>query len=99
MHIPDGVLDVRTIVTTSALSFAGLVVALRHAHRHLPRHRVPLVFLVKRLLVFEPFVLGVAFLALFQPDGIWIFLFIVIRCTCWCWTNRPATWIRAGSAS
>jgi len=43
--------------------------------------RVPPGFLVKRLLWLEPFVLGVAFLALFQPDGGRVFAVLVTRST------------------
>lgn len=42
MHIPDGFLDVKTAVATTALAAAGLAVALRQAHLHLPPRRVPL---------------------------------------------------------
>lgn len=43
--------------------------------------RIPWRFLLWRVILFEPFVLGVAILALFQPDGWRLFLFLVIRCT------------------
>ncbi len=43
--------------------------------------RIPWVFLLRRLLLLEPFVLGVALLALFQPDGWRLFLFLVAKCT------------------
>jgi cobalt/nickel transport system permease protein len=43
--------------------------------------RIPGRFLVVRLLLLEPFVLGVAILALFQPGGWRLFLFLVARCT------------------
>lgn len=43
--------------------------------------RVPALFLAKRLLLLEPFVLGVAILALFQPGGVRLFLFLVAKCT------------------
>jgi cobalt/nickel transport system permease protein len=43
--------------------------------------RLPVGFLVKRLLLLEPFVLGVTLLALFQPDGWLVFVTIVIRST------------------
>jgi cobalt/nickel transport system permease protein len=42
MHIPDGFLDAPTAVATGALAAAGVGVALRQAHRHLPPRRVPL---------------------------------------------------------
>ena len=42
MHIPDGFLDAKTAVAAGVLSAAGLGVALRQAHRHLPPRRVPL---------------------------------------------------------
>ena len=43
--------------------------------------RVSALFLAKRLLLLEPFVLGVAILALFQPGGVRLFLFLVAKCT------------------
>jgi cobalt/nickel transport system permease protein len=43
--------------------------------------RVPGRFLVVRVLLLEPFVLGVAMLALFQPGGWRMFLFLVGKCT------------------
>jgi cobalt/nickel transport system permease protein len=43
--------------------------------------RVPLSFIVKRLLLLEPFVLGVAILMLFRPDGMTVFLSIFVRST------------------
>jgi cobalt/nickel transport system permease protein len=43
--------------------------------------RVPGRFLLVRVLLLEPFVLGVAVLALFQPGGWRLFLFLVARCT------------------
>ncbi len=42
MHIPDGFLDVKTIVTTTALSTGGAVVAWNRVRRALPPHRIPL---------------------------------------------------------
>lgn len=43
MHIPDGFIDTKTIVTSSALAFAGLWVALVNVRKALPDARVPLV--------------------------------------------------------
>jgi cobalt/nickel transport system permease protein len=43
--------------------------------------RIPASFLARRLLLLEPFVLGVAVLALFQPGGWRLFLLLVARCT------------------
>ncbi len=43
--------------------------------------RVPVRFLVRRVLWLEPFVLGVALLALFQPDGTRLFLFLLAKST------------------
>lgn len=42
MHIPDGFIDAKTAAITGALAATGLGVALRHASRHLPPQRVPL---------------------------------------------------------
>ena len=42
MHIPDGFLDAKTCVGTSALAVAGLGFALSHAKTHLPPRKVPL---------------------------------------------------------
>jgi len=41
--------------------------------------RIPGRFLVGRLLMLEPFALGVAVMALFQPEGYVVFLSIVVR--------------------
>ena len=43
--------------------------------------RVPLGFLLRRLLMLEPFVLGVAVLSLLQPGGLTVFLRLVARGT------------------
>jgi cobalt/nickel transport system permease protein len=41
--------------------------------------RIPAAFLSKRLLLLEPFVIGVALLALFQPRGWAVFLTLLVR--------------------
>jgi len=43
--------------------------------------RIPPAFLIRRLLLLEPFVLGVAVLALFGPGGWRMFLLLAVRCT------------------
>jgi cobalt/nickel transport system permease protein len=43
--------------------------------------RIPWRFLVRRVILLEPFVLGAAMLALFQPGGWRLFLFLVAKCT------------------
>jgi len=43
--------------------------------------RIPWRFLAWRLVLLEPFVLGVAILALFSPGGWRMFLFLVAKCT------------------
>jgi len=43
--------------------------------------RVPWRFLALRVILLEPFVLGVAILAVFQPGGWRLFLFLVAKCT------------------
>ena len=43
--------------------------------------RIPPRFLVKRLVFLEPFVLGVALLAIFQPEGGRVFVTIVVKST------------------
>lgn len=43
MHIPDGFLDTKTAAATAALSVIGLGTSLRHASRHLPPRRIPLI--------------------------------------------------------
>ncbi len=43
--------------------------------------RIPWMFLVRRLLLLEPLVIGVALLALFQPGGGRLFVFLVAKCT------------------
>lgn len=42
MHIPDGFLDAKTLLTTGALAATGVSLALRTARRELPPRRVPL---------------------------------------------------------
>ncbi len=42
MHIPDGFLDPKTVITSAALATAGLGFALHHVRRELPPRRVPL---------------------------------------------------------
>ncbi len=48
--------------------------------------RVPVWFLLKRLLLLEPLVAGVAILALFQPGGGKLFLLLMARSTLCLWT-------------
>jgi cobalt/nickel transport system permease protein len=43
--------------------------------------RIPWRFLLRRLVLLEPFVLGVALLALFQSGGWRLFLFLVAKCS------------------
>jgi cobalt/nickel transport system permease protein len=43
--------------------------------------RIPWRFIVRRLLLLEPFVLGIAIMALLQPDGWIIFLTVVVKST------------------
>lgn len=43
--------------------------------------RIPWKFIVRRLLLLEPFVLGIAVMALLQPDGQIIFLTVVVKST------------------
>jgi cobalt/nickel transport system permease protein len=43
--------------------------------------RIPWRFLAGRVLLLEPFVLGVATLSLFRPDGVRLFAFLVAKCT------------------
>ncbi|MFA7237236.1 MAG: energy-coupling factor ABC transporter permease [Phycisphaeraceae bacterium] len=42
MHIPDNFLDPKTALITASLAATGLGVALRHARKHLPPRKVPL---------------------------------------------------------
>lgn len=48
--------------------------------------RIPWRFLLWRLVLLEPFVLGVATLALVQPSGWRVFLFLVVKSTLCLWT-------------
>jgi cobalt/nickel transport system permease protein len=43
--------------------------------------RIPLMRLLKRVILLEPFALGVAVLSLFQPGGWRIFLLVMAKCT------------------
>ena len=43
--------------------------------------RVPVRFLLRRLLLLEPFALGVALLALLQPGGVRVFVTLVVKST------------------
>lgn len=42
MHLPDGFLDTKTVVTTAALAAVGVGTALRQTRLHLPARRIPL---------------------------------------------------------
>ena len=42
MHIPDGFLDTKTVITTSALSLSGVVIALRHFRAEDEPRKIPL---------------------------------------------------------
>lgn len=42
MHIPDGLLDAKTLAITGALAASGLAVAARQVNRTLPRNKIPL---------------------------------------------------------
>ncbi|HVT88886.1 MAG TPA: cobalt ECF transporter T component CbiQ [Tepidisphaeraceae bacterium] len=82
-----------TIKVMGALAMVFFVVALpaRHAIFLLPVAaillisaiigRVRLRFILGRLLIAEPFILGVALLSLFQPGGWRVMLLIIARCT------------------
>jgi len=61
---------------TQPLGFAAVVVVLVAVAI---TSRIPAAFLVKRLLLLEPFALGVALLTLFQPHGGRIFLTILLK--------------------
>jgi len=43
MHIPDGFLDVKTVIATAVFSVTGLGTALQHAKKHLQSREIPLV--------------------------------------------------------
>src|SRR5512137_822489 len=43
MHVPDGFLDARTLISTAGLAAIGLGLALRQVRRRLPARRVPLI--------------------------------------------------------
>jgi len=43
MHVPDGFLDARTLISAAGLAAVGLGLALREVRRHLPARRVPLI--------------------------------------------------------
>lgn len=70
------VLLVATISTRAALVPVAVVLIVVAT-----MSRVPTGFLLKRLLLLEPLALGVALLALFQPDGGRIFALLVTRST------------------
>jgi cobalt/nickel transport system permease protein len=73
------VVVVTLLVPPSRPSLLGAVAVFALAVAMLSR--IPGRFLVRRLILLEPFVLGVAFLALFQPGGWPRFLFLVAKCT------------------
>jgi cobalt/nickel transport system permease protein len=66
------------IPMSRAVFFAGMALALITIAA---LSRVPLGFLLRRLLMLEPFVLGVAVLSLLQPGGLTVFLRLVARGT------------------
>jgi cobalt/nickel transport system permease protein len=41
--------------------------------------RLPIAKILKRLILMEPFVVGISFLSLFQPDGGAVFVYLVVR--------------------
>jgi cobalt/nickel transport system permease protein len=43
--------------------------------------RIPAAFIVRRLLLFEPFVLGISLLALFRPGGAALFVSLILKST------------------
>jgi cobalt/nickel transport system permease protein len=43
--------------------------------------RIPWKFILRRLILLEPFVLGIAIMALFQPGGLTVFLTVVVKST------------------
>ena len=43
--------------------------------------KIPFGFIFKRLLLMEPFVIGIAILSIFQPDGLSIFFRILVKST------------------
>ena len=45
------------------------------------RSKIPLTFFLKRLLLFEPFILTIAILTLLQPNGVVIFTSILVKST------------------
>jgi cobalt/nickel transport system permease protein len=67
------------VVPSSRLAVLGAVAAFLLAVAGLSG--IPWRFLVRRLLLLELFVLGVAVMALFQPGGWRLFLFLVAKCT------------------
>ncbi len=67
---------VATVSTPRAFVPAACVLLLAAA-----LSRIPPLFLLKRLVFLEPLALGVAILAIFQPDGGRIFARIVVRAT------------------
>ncbi len=50
MHIPDGFLDVKTIAATSAVSFAGIALALRKIKKHISIENIPLMGIITAFL-------------------------------------------------
>ncbi len=50
MHIPDGLLDLKTLTVTAAASTSGLALALARLRRGLPRRRIPLMGLAAAFL-------------------------------------------------
>jgi cobalt/nickel transport system permease protein len=72
------VVVVLLLPATRAAWLAGAAVALVGVAA---ASRIPAGFLVRRVLLLEPFVLGVAILALFQPGGWRLFLLLVAKCT------------------
>ena len=70
------VLLVATISTPAALVPVAAVLVIVAA-----LSCIPIGFLLKRLLLLEPLALGVALLALFQPDGVRVFAFLILKST------------------
>jgi cobalt/nickel transport system permease protein len=72
------VLAAALLPVSRAWALAGIFLVLLTAAA---ASRIPWGFLVRRVLWLEPFVLGVAVLALFGAGGVRLFLFLLAKCT------------------
>jgi cobalt/nickel transport system permease protein len=72
------VLAILAVPRSAPLALGGIAATLAAVAQ---LSRIPWRYLLRRMLLLEPFVLSVALMALFQPDGWKVFLILVVKST------------------